>query len=139
MKVLSVRQPFAHLLCEGLKDVENRDWSTFYRGPLLIHAGKQFEDEAVDWILDRLDVDERKRFPMRKSAFLCGGIVGIVRMVDCVTSSESKWFCGDYGWVFDRASPLPFMPMRGQLRLFDAPPEIVAQVRAEFEQRKVAR
>lgn len=136
MKVLSVRQPYAWLLASGIKPVENRDWFTSFRGPLLIHAGMKFEDEAVDWILNRLSDDERKLFPMRKSAFPLGGIVGVVRMIDCVTDHESKWFCGDYGFVFERATPLPFMPMKGQLRFFDAPHEIVEQVRAEFEQRK---
>lgn len=136
MKCLSVRQPWATLLALGLKDVENRDWYTSYCGPLLIHAGKQFEDEAVGWILQRLDDIERKKFPMQKSAFPLGGIVGCVRMVDCVTDSESKWFVGDYGFVFDKAIELPFMPMPGRLGLFNAPTEIVARVRAEIEQRK---
>jgi hypothetical protein len=132
MKILSIRQPWAELIVRGIKDIENRDWLTRFRGPLLIHAGKKFEDESVYRILDMLDATERQRFPMKKSAFECGGIVGIVRMVDCVTTSESKWFVGDYGWRFERAQPLPFMPLRGSLGLFDAPPEIVAQVRDAF-------
>lgn len=37
-RYLSVRQPFAHLIVAGVKDVENRDWPTSYRGTLLIHA-----------------------------------------------------------------------------------------------------
>lgn len=132
MKILSIRQPWAELIVRGIKDLENRDWSTRFRGPLLVHAGKKFEDEAVEWILSKLDADERQRFPMKKSAFECGGIVGVVKMVDCVTTSESKWFVGDYGWCFERAQPLPFMPLRGSLGLFDAPSDIVAQVREAF-------
>ena len=38
MRVLSVRQPWASLLVRGVKDIENRTWSTTYRGPVLIHA-----------------------------------------------------------------------------------------------------
>ena len=34
-KILSVRQPWAHLT--GDKRIENRSWTTPYRGPLLIH------------------------------------------------------------------------------------------------------
>jgi hypothetical protein len=37
-KVLSVRQPYATLICAGVKTVENRTWKTDYRGKLLIHA-----------------------------------------------------------------------------------------------------
>jgi hypothetical protein len=40
MNALSVCQPFASLIISGEKRVENRRWSTSYRGPLLIHAGK---------------------------------------------------------------------------------------------------
>lgn len=38
MKCLSVRQPYAHYICAGLKTVENRTWTTKYRGRVLIHA-----------------------------------------------------------------------------------------------------
>jgi hypothetical protein len=39
-KVLTVCQPYAEMIACGHKPVENRVWWTFYRGPLLIHAGK---------------------------------------------------------------------------------------------------
>jgi hypothetical protein len=35
---LSVQQPFADLICAGIKTVENRTWKTDYRGTILIHA-----------------------------------------------------------------------------------------------------
>ena len=35
---LSVQQPFADLICGGIKTVENRTWNTDYRGSILIHA-----------------------------------------------------------------------------------------------------
>jgi len=35
---LSVRQPWAWLIVNGHKDVENRTWSTQHRGDILIHA-----------------------------------------------------------------------------------------------------
>ena len=38
MKTLSIRQPFASLICRGIKTIENRSWNTSYRGKLLIHA-----------------------------------------------------------------------------------------------------
>jgi hypothetical protein len=40
MKILSVRQPWAALIVSGHKDIENRTWSTRYRGPVLIHASQ---------------------------------------------------------------------------------------------------
>src|SRR5690606_36026391 len=38
--VLSIRQPWAWLICNGGKDIENRNWRTLYRGHVFIHAGK---------------------------------------------------------------------------------------------------
>jgi hypothetical protein len=37
---LSIRQPWAWLIVNGFKDLENRSWSTAFRGPVWIHAGK---------------------------------------------------------------------------------------------------
>lgn len=40
MKALTISQPFASLITNGEKWVENRSWETKYRGSLAIHAGK---------------------------------------------------------------------------------------------------
>lgn len=42
MKTLSIRSQFAYQVCFGIKPVENRSWTTKYRGRLQIHAsGKE--------------------------------------------------------------------------------------------------
>lgn len=41
MKTLSLLQPWASLVAEGLKRVETRAWRTSYTGPLAIHASKR--------------------------------------------------------------------------------------------------
>lgn len=40
MIALSIRQPWAWLILNGWKDIENRDWTTRVRGRILIHAAK---------------------------------------------------------------------------------------------------
>lgn len=40
MKALTISQPYASLIADGEKPVENRRWDTGYRGSLAIHAGK---------------------------------------------------------------------------------------------------
>ena len=40
MKALTISQPYASLIADGAKPVENRYWPINYRGPLAIHAGK---------------------------------------------------------------------------------------------------
>ncbi len=60
VKTLSVKQPWAALLCAGVKDVENRSWKIAHRGTLLIHASAQ-EDRHTDLIdLLRLYGDMQK-------------------------------------------------------------------------------
>jgi hypothetical protein len=39
--VLTLHQPWASLIALGVKTIETRSWSTKYRGPLAIHAGKK--------------------------------------------------------------------------------------------------
>lgn len=44
MKTISVRQPYATLICSGVKPIENRSWNTDFRGRVLIHASKNYGD-----------------------------------------------------------------------------------------------
>ena len=47
MKVLTIKQPFATLIAEGLKEYEFRTWKTKYRGDILIHAGLGIDKKAM--------------------------------------------------------------------------------------------
>ena len=47
MKTLTINQPFATLIVEGLKEYEFRTWKTNYRGEILIHAGKGVDKKAM--------------------------------------------------------------------------------------------
>lgn len=118
LPALSIRQPWAYLIAHGLKDIENRDWPTSYRGSVLIHAGQQFDKdfpyERVASILKRGGKTEI----LRLRQYQHGGIIGIATLVDVVQSSNSPWFCGPYGFVFKDARPLPFTPCKGALGLF---------------------
>ena len=48
MKVITVKQPWATLIAEGLKEYEFRTWNTKYRGDILIHAGKSIDKKAME-------------------------------------------------------------------------------------------
>lgn len=41
MKALTLWQPWASLVAQGVKRIETRPWTTKYRGPLAIHAAKR--------------------------------------------------------------------------------------------------
>lgn len=47
MKVITIKQPWATLIAEGLKEYEFRTWNTKYRGDILIHAGKSIDRKAL--------------------------------------------------------------------------------------------
>lgn len=118
LKALSVLQPWAWLLAHGMKDVENRNWHTRFRGDVLIHAGKK-------WGLEQRDDLEfvRAKFPEINlpETFDLGGIVGKATLTDCVEHSSSPWFFGRYGFVMQDAIVLPFTPCKGALSFFALP------------------
>jgi hypothetical protein len=78
MKILSLRQPWAHLVVSGTKDIENRTWSTNYRGPFLVHASLNIDKDAGRE--QRLDPGELQT----------GGVVGMAEIVDVVTEHRSN-------------------------------------------------
>jgi hypothetical protein len=127
MKILTVRQPWAALIVSGPKDIENRTWATSYRGPVLIQASakkpvKREWQEALDyaWARGITLPDDSLRF---------GGIVGIANLVCCTRCSSSPWFMGPIGWLLKDRHPLPFVPITGQLGLFDCPAEVLGQIK----------
>ncbi|TGL58686.1 ASCH domain-containing protein [Leptospira ognonensis] len=114
MKAISIRQPLAYLIVNGYKDVENGSWPTSFRGKVLIHAGKKFENETYYNVLKNLKI---KLPPIED--FELGGIVGEAEIVDCVEKSKSKWFSGPYGFVMKNAKRKRFKPLKGQLGFFN--------------------
>lgn len=124
MKALSVRGPWWWWFFRGepwRKDVENRGWPApkeLIGRNILIHAARTCTQR---------DFDEACQFAARAGALMFpqfdtmkrGGIVGMVRLVRCVRLSESPWFVGRFGFVFDKAYPLPFEPCDGQPGFFE--------------------
>jgi ASCH domain len=135
MKALSIQQPWAWLIANGPKDIENRDWNTSYRGLVLIHAGKQVDSSFFDgnslflaYAEQTLGWDVAAVIPQSLTEYERGGIVGYATLKDVVTKSESRWFRGKYGFVLSERTPVPFIPLRGQLGLFDVYAEVEAQI-----------
>ena len=85
-RILTVRQPWASLIVLGHKDIENRTWSTRYRGPLLIHAASVISrnDRIARAFAASMDIELPHKLPL-------GRIVGVVRLDGCISRSESPW------------------------------------------------
>ena len=123
---LSIKQPWAALVVQGLKTIEVRRWPTARRGRILIHAARVPDKRAEAW----KHVPE----PMRPLAQLQGGIIGAVELTECrryadlaaflvdqaAHYNEASWFEPPllYGFTFVKAEVLPFQAYPGWFRFF---------------------
>ena len=141
MKALSIKQPWAWLICAGYKDVENRTWY-IHMPPLLnypatprriyVHAGKEFDyDSWCDMIsglvpgAGQCQLTLKERFQAGNGDHLLGAIIGEVDITGCVDESDSPWFVGPYGFTLDNAvlyaKPIP---CKGRLGFFQPDIEV---------------
>ena len=128
MKTLSIRQPWAWLIVNGYKDIENRTWKTKQRGTVLIHAGKK-KMSKKEWEEFQYYIAHPPYFKQYNSLPLVklpeqkdiefGGIVGQANIIDCVNKSDSPWFEGPFGFVLENQKPLPYFHVKGQLNFFN--------------------
>lgn len=76
LKILTLKQPWATLVAEGIKKYEFRSWKTKYRGKILIHAGKG------------VDKNELKKFKDFNLEFPSEKILAEVELEDCLELDE---------------------------------------------------
>lgn len=109
MKVLSITEPMATLICLGKKKIETRSWKTNYRGKLYIHASltkirKEWENnKELMGLLDNNNLNY-------------GNIICKCNLVDCIYMDEEfinnikkdkqEYLCGiyelgRYAWILD--------------------------------------
>jgi hypothetical protein len=122
VKTLSIRQPWAWLIVNGYKDIENRDWKPWmlpkWRGRFLVHASKGMthdEYESALYLTDEIEVPEFHELER-------GGIVGAVDLIGVVKPGEqhlSKWFFGPCGLLLANPGRCTLIPLKGQLGFFD--------------------
>ena len=138
MKAISILQPWAWCIvrpdlvspesraaaiaAREIKDVENRNWRTNFRGRVLIHAGAKWGREQRDDLAILREQFSTIPFPDK---FDRGGIVGAATVIGCVDRMDSPWFYGEYGFVLADSAPCPFVAYRGQLSFFDIPREVL--------------
>lgn len=123
---LSIMQPWAWLIVNGHKEIENRSWPTRFRGPVAIHAGKKIDITPHREVTAGFHPVTGGKTLKGIGYPACsghdietGGIVGVAEIVDCVPTSSSEWFVGEYGFVIRNARPVDFTPVKGKLGFFD--------------------
>lgn len=157
MRALTIRQPWAFAIAEGLKTTENRSRSTRHRGPLLIHAGQTFEGHVsiVRYSRDaaiRLDElggrsnfwDARCFIPSKVVAppppsLALSAIIAVAEVTGCHREESGccqPWgFPGAYHWQLAdvRALPTP-VPVPGSRGLWTPSDDVLAAVQQQLEE-----
>lgn len=128
MKALTISQPFASMIADGVKWIENRTWPTVYRGDLAIHAGKGKQ---------YLDRHELAKLPN-------GCVIAIANLVACVHIDDIEsirklkplekvpgttmtWLQlgrhehaeGPWCWVLENVRQIDHVPCKGAQGLWD--------------------
>lgn len=130
MKVITIKQPFATLIAEGIKEYEFRTWKTKYRGDILIHAGKGVDKKAMEKY-KHLNLD-----------YPSGCIIAKANLVDCIEINDeardmlskknslvyssvikdTDW--KGYGFKLENISKVKEIKVNGKLSLWDYDGEI---------------
>lgn len=127
LKALSVRQPWAWLIVNDYKSVENRSRYIEYYGELLIHASQTMTRADYEACVLFLRADERLRHLIEKlpkyEALERGGFVGIATVFAIARGLSHEginpWYTGKVGYFLDDAKVLPFKPYKGRLGFFE--------------------
>jgi hypothetical protein len=98
-KVLSAKQPWAYLICSGIKDIENRTWKCpqkYIGERVLIHAGAQWDGRHRNMahlftIKQWGALSPSMQVVMAHGNLPTSAIIGSVRFVDCVVNHPSVW------------------------------------------------
>lgn len=82
MKVLSLTEPYATLIKNGIKTIETRSWKTNYRGKLYIHASstkipKEYKNNKE--LMDLVDIN----------CLNYGNIICSCELVDCIEMTDN--------------------------------------------------
>ena len=128
MKVISIQEPWASLIKNGVKKIETRSFKTNYRGKIYIHASKKKineKDDKVKEVLTYLDDTD----------FSYGCIFCEAELVDCIYMDKTfleeidknklEKNCGfyeegRYAWILENIKPLKeVIPAKGQLGIWN--------------------
>lgn len=77
MKALTVKQPYATFIAEGIKEYEFRTWKTNYRGEFYIHAG-----------LGK-NLDSMRKFKELELEYPSGMIIAKATLEECIEVDDN--------------------------------------------------
>ena len=124
MKVISIKEPFATLIKENIKNIETRSWKTNYRREIYIHASKVSDKTRTQELSDLT-----KNLKMNN-----GNIIAKATLVDCkymdqkfikeIKQNETEYLCGyyeegRYAWILKDIKKIKPIPAKGKLNIWN--------------------
>ena len=128
MKVVSIKEPYATLIKNGIKSIETRSWKTNYRGELYIHASKStidkkyYQKEGLSDLIKDIELNY-------------GHIICRCQLVDCVEMTQNyidemkqinpiEYCCGAYeigryAWVLQDIEVVEPILTKGKLGIWN--------------------
>jgi len=133
IRTISIREPWLHCILHLGKRIENRVWSTSYRGPVLLHRAKAMSKrehrDALVWISEHVSPEVAARVPSYSEMRLVdrGAIVGVADLVACerngglwTPDERGSWrMAGQWGFRLENVRAFQESVFhRGALQLF---------------------
>lgn len=142
LKGITVRLPWAWAIAQGHTKINNCAESTGHRGLIAIHAGGAFEDHEIGRVagLTRRSVKD-----VVATCQLREVVVAVAQLVD-ICAGGPFCECGDWAqpgsshWRLANVVPLARpVPVRGQVGLWELPPDVAGQVRRQLSPSSLAK
>ena len=128
MKVLSIKEPYASLIKDGIKKIETRSWKTKYRGKIYIQA-------SIAKLSKEVKENEELMNLININDLSYGHIICSANLIDCVEMTEEfinevkknnneyitgLYKVGRYGWILDDIKILKEkIPAKGKLGIWN--------------------
>ncbi len=125
MKVLTIKEPFATLIMNGVKHIETRSWKTNYRGEIYIQASISkikkdiFERKELVKLFENLDMH-------------CGYVICKACLKDCIYMDDEfiknvsyqelicgRYEIGRYAWILDDIKIINPIKVKGKLGIWN--------------------
>lgn len=105
-RFLTIKQPWASIIFEGGKTVENRTWKSEYRGKVYITTSQKFERIYTNTFTEQQTKSLKENYPnllnrIKQENLPLGCVVGEVNLTNIIENSVSIWAVqNQYHWVF---------------------------------------
>lgn len=133
MRAITLHEPWASAIADGVKDVENRTWplpKAYVGVPIAIHAGKKYDEEGRDELL----ASGLWRPPIGSPLGCVIALVVFDRTIingwyELHDRPRSPWFSGPCGWPVRAVEKLPrVIPCRGAQGLWTVTERVAQEV-----------